>query len=93
MGQVAGCCGCGTEPSRFIKCGKFFGYLKICLLPREISAPWIYLVSLILPSVDRGRYLNLKVWLMKVHEYYLNQKLIYKKGIVWKIKRGFCSRH
>jgi hypothetical protein len=26
---------------------------------------------------------------MKVHEYYLNQKLIYKKGIIWKIKREF----
>jgi hypothetical protein len=41
IGQVAGSCECGNEPSDSRKCGEFFYWLRTGYLLKKDSAPWI----------------------------------------------------
>jgi hypothetical protein len=43
LGQVAGTCECGNEPSGSTNVGEFLGQLKTCLLISKVSAPWIFM--------------------------------------------------
>jgi hypothetical protein len=45
IGQVAGTCECGNEPSGSTKCGEFLDKLQVGELLKKDSAPWSKYVS------------------------------------------------
>jgi hypothetical protein len=40
IGQMAGTCECGNEPSGSIKCGEFLDWLRTCWVLKKDSDPW-----------------------------------------------------
>ena len=60
LGQVAGTCECGNEPSASIKYGEFLDWLRTGKLLKKDSAPWSEAVSKYVYQDDRYSFKNNK---------------------------------